>query len=79
MQTRIIVAGSRMISRALFGICVGLAFLITSARSATGETEPLAEDVRFQFTNSGPCRLVVNFAGGVATPTAFLPAGYLRR
>lgn len=42
---------------------------MSAACSATGETEPASEDVRFELTNAGPCALVVNFGGGVATPT----------
>jgi hypothetical protein len=64
-------------SRSIFGICVVISFLMTAACSASAETEPQTEDVRFHFTNAGPCKLVVNFAGGVASPTAgidFTPA-----
>lgn len=66
-----------MRSRALFSTGVGLALCVSAACSATGATEPRSEDVRFEFTNTGPCKLIVNFSGGVATPTTgtdFIPA-----
>jgi len=64
-------------SKSISGIAILIALLVTAACSASAETEPHAEDIRFHFTNAGPCRLIVNFAGGVATPTTgtdFVPA-----
>ncbi|HUQ46666.1 MAG TPA: hypothetical protein VM053_00325 [Gemmatimonadaceae bacterium] len=60
-----------MQSRKLISLAAGLAFLVVAACSASGETEPgsNSEDIRFEFINTGPCTLVFNFAGGVATPT----------
>lgn len=66
-----------MKSIAMLSAGIAAAFLVSTACSATAETDAASEAVRFEFTNTGPCSLAFDFGGGVATPTAgtnFVPA-----
>ncbi len=62
---------------ALLSAAILIVMLASTACSAIAETDSDFENFRFEFTNTGPCALVVDFGGGVATPTAgtnFVPA-----